>query len=549
MLAEVHVPAGAEVLSLRTLKKDGRVLEPEPIGGKDSASLPGVEVGDVVEYEYLTSTGARGAATPGFAAPKFYFRIADGQLFRSVYDVRAPKGLGLEVDPHRVAPAGPRNGVTEAGGMERVHFEARDVPTFVREPSGPPLEEVLPFAQVGAGAGLDEAMASIGDFLLEKSRPTAEVAAFARAAAHGLTGAAAAAAVYAKVMEEVKGAEGPLTTRAAATLAQGRGSRLMLLKSALKALGIASRIALVRPFTADPSPYRFALADLYGYAALQILLPGGPVLAAPALRFAPFGRISPQAEGMSAVLLPEVGERTQRFIAPGSGAAEGKEVSLRLGLSADGTLSGEGEEKYQGLEAAYLKAGLERLSQDQRRQAIEAAIARTFDSAALSNFSIDEKDEPGAPVAIRYQFKAPGFARAEGERLLASNGLYPANLARRFLALFERKTPLLVPGPEKLQLVAQIALPEGMALAGAPLAVRLDTPFGRYERSEQKEPGKLVLQEQLEVKMARIAPDEYGAFGDFVSSVDKAQAREWVFERPAAPPAPKVAPPEVPPAR
>jgi hypothetical protein len=79
----------------------------------------------------------------------------------------------------------------------------------------------------------------------------------------------------------------------------------------------------VRLFTADPAPYRFAPAELYGYAALRVLLPLGPVLVAPALRFAPFGRIAPQAEGMSAALLPEVGERTKLITAPGSGSAEG----------------------------------------------------------------------------------------------------------------------------------------------------------------------------------------------------------------------------------
>ncbi|MGI5864279.1 MAG: tetratricopeptide repeat protein, partial [Myxococcales bacterium] len=36
LLAEVNLPAGAEILALRTLKRDGRILEPEAIGGKDS---------------------------------------------------------------------------------------------------------------------------------------------------------------------------------------------------------------------------------------------------------------------------------------------------------------------------------------------------------------------------------------------------------------------------------------------------------------------------------------------------------------------------------
>lgn len=549
LLAEVHLPAGAEIVSLRTLKKDGRVLEPEPIGGKDGISLPGVEVGDVVEYEYLMSTGARGAATPGFAAPKFYFRIVDGQLFHSIYEVRAPKGMGLEVDSHGLNGPQAKSAVDDLGARERVRIETRDVPTFVREPGGPQLEEVLPFVQVGAGAGLEETMAGFGDFLLEKSRPSAEIARFAKEATGSLSGAAAAKALYAKVMQEIKGPEAPPTTRASATLAQSRGSRLMLLKAALSTLGIASRVALVRPFTADLAAYRFAPAELYGFAALQIALPEGEVLVAPGIRFAPFGRLSPQAEGMSAAILPEVGERVRLVQTPGTGSADGKQVALRLSLGADGTLTGAGEERYLGLDAAFLKAGLERLNDEQRRQAIEAAIARTFDNATLSEFAIDEKEDPLAPLSIRYRFAAPGFARADGERLVASRGLYPANLARRFLSLFERKTPLLVPNPEALELKAEIELPEGMSLAGPPASVQLKSPFGQFERKEQKAPRRLVVWEKLQMKMARVSPGEYPAFGDFVANVDKAQAREWVFERNPLPPSTNPLPPSPSPAR
>ncbi len=73
-VAEVQVPQGAQVLALRTLKADGTVLEPESLD-KDTVSLPGVGVGDAVEFEYLLSHPARRAASPGWTAGAFYFQV------------------------------------------------------------------------------------------------------------------------------------------------------------------------------------------------------------------------------------------------------------------------------------------------------------------------------------------------------------------------------------------------------------------------------------------------------------------------------------------
>ncbi len=526
LLAEVHLPSGAEPLSLRTLKADGRVLEPEAIGGKDGISLPGVEVGDLVEYEYLNATGARGPASPGFAAPKFYFRIADGQLFHSIYAVRAPVGSGLEIDAHQMTAPAPE----KAAAGEQVVIERRGMPPFIREPGATSLDEVMPFVQIGTGAGTAEMLAGFGDFLLDRTRLTPELVKFAKDAAQGLTGEAAVRAVYEKVMTEIKGQEGSLTSTAAGTLAQGRGSRTLLLKAAFDALGIRCRLLLVRPFSADPAKYRFPAAELYGYPALRVELAKGAIDLNPGVRFAPFGVLSPAAQQQEAALLPEPGETVQMTRTGGDRSIEPKLVRLSLSLSEDGTLSGEGEETYQGLDAAYLRQGLERLDSDQRRQAIEASIGRNFANAALAEFSIDAPEKSGAPVALRYRFTAYGAGRLEGGRLALPNGLFPVHLGRRFLALSERKLPMLVSDPDRLELTATIALPKGFALAGPPQAAKIDSPFGAFEHQETSAPGLLTVRETLSTPMQRVAPEQYPAFGQFASSVDQAQTRPLVFE-------------------
>ncbi len=69
-LAEVAIPAGAQLLAVRTWKPDGTILEPETIEGKDAISMPGVQVGDYVEYEYLQAHPSRGPAQPAGATAR-----------------------------------------------------------------------------------------------------------------------------------------------------------------------------------------------------------------------------------------------------------------------------------------------------------------------------------------------------------------------------------------------------------------------------------------------------------------------------------------------
>ena len=75
------------------------------------------------------------------------------------------------------------------------------------------------------------------------------------------------------------------------------------------------------------------------------------------------------------------------------------------------------------------------------------------------------------------------------------------------------------------------------------------SPFGRYERVEKLEGSSLSLSESLEVKMARIPPEQYRAFGEFLAAVDRAQTREWVLEPVGAAPFLAPAQPPLPPAQ
>ncbi|HZI09047.1 MAG TPA: DUF3857 domain-containing protein, partial [Myxococcus sp.] len=531
-IAEVNLPAGAQVLALRTLKADGTVLEPESIAGKDTISLPGVQVGDYVEVEYLVAEASRGPAQPGFTASDFYFRIANMPDYRATYTVVAPKGTGMKVDAHNMKAPPP----VVKGDEELFTYEARKVPPFIPEPDGPPSsKEYLPFVAVGAGTtGNDKLVAVYADAFLDRSALNWELEAFAREVAGDKRGLEAVKALYAAVMKRFSGRDAGLSQSAAASVAQDRGSRLWVLKAGLEALGIPTRVVAVRTFSADPAEYLFPEESLLPYVALRAEVPGtGPVWLDTTTRYAPFGELPETALGeRDAYLLPEPGRALEKVKTPPLPRQQpGKLSKLALEVGTEGQLLGKGEEVYSGFEAAQLAEAFEAISGDRRRQALQSAVGRYFGGAELTDLKLERTEEVGAPFTVRYAFKASGFARVDKNRLVLPPITMPAMLGRQYVQLSTRSTPLYLDDTEVNRTQVTLTMPEGYRLSDPQAQLKAESPFGRLLRTEKQEGRTLTLDETLRVERGRIPVKKYEDFAHFAGEVDLIQSRDLVLTK------------------
>lgn len=531
-VAEVQVPAGAVVLSLRTLKADGRTLEPEAFEGKDTVSLPGVEVGDLVEYEYLVAHPSRGPAQPGFTASSFYFQVARQPNNWSTYTVIAPKGSGLTVDAHNL----PNVSAVKVEGDKEVFFhEEKRVAPYIPEPVGPPSpNEWLPFVNVGAGdKGVDGLLRASGDAVVERGLITHEVEAFAMAAAGPLVGREAVRAVYRAVMKKLSGRDAGLAMSAAATVGQDRGSRTWLLHAALTALGFDARLAVVRGFNSDPAPYVFPNEALLPYLCVRVMLPEGALWLDPMVRFAPFAELPEFAlGGRDAWLLPAPGRPLEKVQTPAVTARPSKVVALEVSLDAQGVLRGHGEETYQGFEAAQLAEALEQLTPDQRKQAIEQALSRMFGGADLESVEVAmQREDDNAPVKVSYAFTASRFARPEGDALVLGSLTFPWNLGRRYLTVGQRLTPLFIESSESTRSVVHLTVPEGFHLKDPVTEVKTECPWGRFVRKESQRGAIITIEEEARLSQTRVPVEGYERFGQFAGEADLLQGRDLLLVR------------------
>jgi hypothetical protein len=543
-VGEVAVPDGAELLLVRTVKQDGRVLEPEePLGSKRTLSLPGLEPGDFAEWEWLRSVPARGAAIQGFTAEPFFFR-GPMPLWRSTYTAVAAPGLDLEADGHHMPAPGRRL----EGGRAVIRVLREDVAPLVPEPNGPTEAEHLPFVQVGAGASRDALALALADSMLEAFRPSLEVRALAAEVAglpvpptangdlddRGTTGRsspaeeALARAAYRRVNQLVLGQGGSFGEPAGSILSRGRGSRTVLLKSLLDALGVKSRVALLRDFTRDPAPYRFPRPDHYRHAVLRIEAGGRVLWLDPSTRGAPFGTLPGPLCGVEALVLPAPGEAVVVATTPTVQGDERHVTRLLVALEADGGATMTGSEEYRGHDAAALRASLSQLDVSSRRQAVERALSRSLPAPELLDLKFEGEDDLEAPLLLRWSVRVARWARVEDGRATVDSPLFPAQLASRFLQRATRETALLVPADERNALELTIELPSGWTAVPGP-AAEVRTPFGVYRRTERAEPGRLVREDGFELLRARVTPAQYPSFAQFASAVDAAQDAPMVF--------------------
>jgi hypothetical protein len=409
-----------------------------------------------------------------------------------------------------------------------------DVPALLPEPGAPGDPEVLPFVQAGAGAGMEAFARAMGDALLDAFRPSVEIAALAReirasADAHA-RGDALVRAAYRRVDALVLGGGG-FDEPAGWILSRGRGNRTVVLKAVLDALGVKARVALVREATRDPAPYRFPRPDRHAYAVLRVEHAGGTAWLDPTTRGTPFGVLPDAARDAEAIVLPEPGEDVVVTRTPPGDASEGRQTELDVTVDGDGGAVVDGRDQYRGMEAATLRAALERLDGPARRQAVEQALAHGFRGPALLGLDVVNEGAPEEPLVIRWRVRVERWARLEGGRAVVDVPPLPARLGPRLLQRTARETPLLVAAEERAMTRLTVRAPPGWA-AVARGASALTTRFGTHRREERAVGPVLTREDALVLRRGRVTPGEYAEFAAFARSVDAVQQEPLRFERP-----------------
>jgi len=521
---EVKFPNGAIPLMVRTVKQDGTVVEPEPPSGKPAISMPSLDVGDYIEFAYLTVNGRIPTERGAVVGADFYFKMANIASAHSQFIVEVPRTWGEQFVALNDAPTAT---ITEDGAMRRYDFLRTASGQPRPEPDSVDNAEYLPHVQMVHQYTWETARRREQNQLAGARAISWELAARTHALVDGAeTDADKVRVLFDFVSMHVRNrAFTNFVTPAAHVLESGEGNPLVLFQTMLKVLGIKSSIYRIRPKVRDPNDTMVPMLSKYAFVALEVQLDGRAMWLNPVGRNAVFDYLPEWVQDCPALSLEPGAPMAAATTPVWAPELERRDVQVELALTAAGDVAGTVTETLRGDRAQGRRDLYDELASDDKiRKYLERVVNYDFSGAELLDYTLEGRTAPDAPLLLTYRFRRTGYARPQGNSLVIEDRYDMPDLTRRYARLPDRTVPMLINERSDEQVDVRLTAPGGFALDGPGGKDELawESSFGSYQRTVGRSAGTLVMHHRLVVPVQRIRPEDYAAFSDWTGDVDRA---------------------------
>ncbi|HKQ69164.1 MAG TPA: hypothetical protein VJT73_07490, partial [Polyangiaceae bacterium] len=517
-MAEQKIPEGL-LLKMRVIKKDGTVLEPEMVSGKQTATMPHLEIGDYIETESIVSRGGDGQAGQRYLGPHWFFREADIAYWRSEFVVVSPKERPLVVETRGEVPA---PAVHEDGPLVVRRWRVDQSPAAPSEPASAPIQEFLPSVRIGWGISLADHLRRLGDAASDELPRDPRIV---RIASQIVAGESKddqkARKLYRWLLANVEdGREGD-GRRVIIGKSGNRASAFMYL---CRTLGIPVEMAVSKDRLSPPPLGPISEAEQFDDFLLRV---GGAKPEWLTLRdkFAPYGYVPAGLRGQPVYRLIT---GTPRDTTTADGAADGVAYEGSGEIRADGSATIELAQKFIGNSAMGLRAGLEQLPAAQLHGVVESKLlAQAIPGARLEKVVVENQADLDKPIVMRMTVQVADFARRRGDDLVLVPP-FPVRISQ-ITRLPRRQTPLLLGEPTYASIRLSFKLPPGARVATPLRPVEIHDRERKVIVRDKQEGPALVLDRVIDIPAGRVEPSAYGALQTFARQADEATMREVVI--------------------
>jgi hypothetical protein len=269
----------------------------------------------------------------------------------------------------------------------------------------------------------------------------------------------------------------------------------------------------------------------------------------PGFKFLPAGALH-WKNSDTAALVSDAKRKGELRILAGSLAEENtRNRKATLMLDEEGTLEGEVTETYSGQWEAELKVSFESETPTKQEKFVREAIQRYQRMAELSAITVENSEEPLAPLRISYHLRIPNYAEKTGSRLFFQPAVFQKGMSPLF-ANATRQTDLLFNYRFVEKDEVRIEFPNGFRLEQASAPGPLDLgELGSYENqiSILSKGSALSSVRTYRQTSVAIAKSFYPALIAAFQGINKRDNHTLTLKRrePVTLPQPAVAPPEV----
>jgi hypothetical protein len=529
---ELDTPPGSELLTLRSIKADGTIFEPELVPGKDGVSLRHLEIGDFVEYEYVLEQPPSGVVPDYVDVSTFRFQSFDVPYHRSELWVLAPSSVALKVDRRNTPPQGEVSEVTHDGKTLRLSkYGVDQMPRLGVEPGTRSILEEVPNVRIYTDVDVDGWMESLAASVYYGRRTNPELRAQVRRLVRGKeTDDEKLRALWTWVVENIDDG-GDLSSASTATFATRRGNRLVLLASMLDVAGVDHEVWLARNVHGPKSlPGGHPMVENYDAPMLAVNLPGrdAPMMVMTASKVMPLGYLPPGYDRAAALRLPvrpgdATGSTSVPPLPPEFADARRWDLDISTDVTGEATVSG--TVTLTGGEAIAWRQALREIDADRIREVFQQAELGWLRGNDLVDLKIEGADDLEAPLVLRFEATTASLGVVQNGALLVRSDIVPLNLGAPYVALPQRMTGMVVPYAPLHEATVRFDIKDGR-LAELPDAVSLEGEFGSFERRVEGRSGgsALTLELRSTLKTGVVEPHQYPKLAKFVRSVEAASA-------------------------
>jgi tetratricopeptide (TPR) repeat protein len=454
--AETKPPAGL-VLHLRVIKPDGRVLEPEPVAGKPSLTLPHLEVGDFIELEHITQEAGDGARGRRYQSPHWFFREADKGYWRSEFVIVTPADRELEIETRGNVTAPQTKSM---GTFVERRWRVDLSPPAELEPESPPITEFLPSVRVGWGVSLETSLARLVDLATDQTPLDPRLRSLALDVVRGVPAESTderARRLYHYVLEHIQ--EGKETDGRHVLMGKS-GSRQAAFRYLLRLIGIRSELAVVKNRLAAPPLGKMGEVEAYDALVMRLTTNGGARWLTIRDKFAPFGYVAAELRGQTAIVLID---GMPREVVRAPGAADQVVYEGRADVREDGSAKLDLVLTFAGNRAIAWRSALDQIPQAKLYDFVERElVAPSFDGGHVREMKADAVAALDQPLVIHLRIEVPELAKSTHGGL-ALHPPFAPHLAQ-LAPLPERRTPILHRATWRAEVRVHVVLPESLKM-------------------------------------------------------------------------------------
>jgi len=517
---EQQFPAN-HLLLLRTIKPDGRSVEPEIVPNKRTIGMSGLEAGDLIEYEYIALSGPNGIKKGSYYTPYvFMFQDMEKPFARTSWSIKYPPSFKMSFFEQNL-PSPPV--VTSEDGLVVRKYEYRSMPRLAYEPDLPFKNIYLPLADAVGNMDWKDYAKALQNEVTGSFPVSPEVSDKCAELTKGsASDADKASRIVGFVMSSIEG-EGKGWGDPKETLLLGEGNRLQLAMAMLSAARVKFDLLFAEPVTQAqdkndlPTEGKFQVPILRIYpgkspadyflespyrdpAVLPWYLQGAEAI--PATADEPWARVHLSRDWSRWEGCPQFEQRN--FDSRGN---------LEIGFSQ--TLDPD--------QSAQLRGALRKLPKDRWKEVLQMAFAKQFGNVEITDYGFRNLDDNSRNLVMTASAKVAGYASSNGAVLRIEEPIDRLELMKNFGSLGKRELPLSTGFPFMISQTYKLSLPDGKASIVRPGSEKVSSKYGSYSISVKKSGSGFTIMRKASIPFEIIPPEEYPAFVSFLKQVDEAE--------------------------